>query len=180
MLYKIALIFYYLVIAKLPNSRYLPIVNRIRVGYISKILGIIKVSTGCIVEEGVYFSNGKSKVKLGAYTQINENVFIQSAQIGNYVLIAPNVSIISQNHIYEDISEPILNQGASENLPVIICDNVWIGRNATILPGCIIGSGAIIGAGAVVTKNVPANAIVGGVPARIIRSRMDMRRHNEL
>jgi acetyltransferase-like isoleucine patch superfamily enzyme len=54
--------------------------------------------------------------------------------------------------------------------PVYIHDNVWLGANVTVTPGVVIGENAVVAAGAVVTKNVPANTIVGGVPARIIRT----------
>jgi acetyltransferase-like isoleucine patch superfamily enzyme len=53
--------------------------------------------------------------------------------------------------------------------PIIIGNNVWIGSNSTILPGVVIGDNSIIGAGSVVTKNVPSNVIVAGVPAKVIK-----------
>ena len=53
--------------------------------------------------------------------------------------------------------------------PVVIRKNAWIGANATILPGVTVGENAIVAAGAVVSKDMPANTIVGGVPAKIIR-----------
>ncbi|WP_274617023.1 DapH/DapD/GlmU-related protein [Vibrio furnissii] len=53
--------------------------------------------------------------------------------------------------------------------PITIGDNVWIGANATVLPGVFIGNGAVIAAGAVVTKNVAANTVVGGVPAKTLK-----------
>ena len=62
-------------------------------------------------------------------------------------------------------------QGFSEALPVVIGDDVWIGRRAMIMPGVKIGNGVVVAAGAVVTKDVPDFAIVGGVPAKILKIR---------
>ena len=77
---------------------------------------------------------------------------------------------MSEEHIYIDRNLPIKDQGKTY-APVTIKDNVWIGAKATILSGVTIGTGAIVGAGAVVTKDVPENSIVAGVPARIIKNR---------
>jgi acetyltransferase-like isoleucine patch superfamily enzyme len=171
MYYKIALAFYYIIISKLPNSRYFKISNRIRDWYLKNILKIISSGEGCIFEERIYISDGKNKVKIGEYCHINENVFIQSANIGNHVLIAPNVSLLSNSHISENTDVPIVFQGMTSNTPIIIEDNVWIGRNVVILPGCVIGEGSIIGAGAIVTKNIPSYSVAVGVPAKVIKKR---------
>ncbi|WP_374754826.1 DapH/DapD/GlmU-related protein [Dyadobacter psychrophilus] len=66
---------------------------------------------------------------------------------------------------------PIILQGSTKPNPVRLEDDVWIGRNVILMPGIVIGKGAIIGAGAVVTKDVPQYAIMGGVPAKLIRYR---------
>lgn len=168
---KITIAIYYLLISKLPNSRYLKISNKIRVWYLSKILKVIKNAEGSIFEEGIYISTGKNKVFIGHHSHINENVFIQSAKIGNYVLIAPNVSLLSSSHVSDSCDMPIVLQGATEDNPVIIEDDVWIGRNVIIMPGCIIGTGSIIGAGAVVTKNIPSFSVAVGIPAKVIKNR---------
>jgi maltose O-acetyltransferase len=110
-------------------------------------------------------------VIIGKHCQINENVFIQGANIGDYVMIAPNVSILSVNHEHLNDNIPIVKQAWSENMPVWIRENVWIGRNAAIMPGCVIGEGVIVGAGAFVTKDIVDYAIVGGVPARVLKLR---------
>lgn len=94
--------------------------------------------------------------------------------IGNKVLFGPNVTIITGDHpidlrgkyIY-DITE----KKEGEDLPVAIEDDVWVGTGAIILKGVTLRRGAIVAAGAVVTKDVPAYAIVGGIPAKIIRYR---------
>ena len=87
-------------------------------------------------------------------------------RIGNYVMIGPNTLITTVNH-------PITPKGRREHLgigkPVTIGNDVWIGGNCTILPGVTIGNNVVIAAGAVVTKDVPDNCVVGGVPAKKIR-----------
>lgn len=90
--------------------------------------------------------------------------------IGNDVSIAHGVTLMTETHNYSDANVPIKDQGL-KTLPIHISENVWIGAKATVLCGRRIGSGAIIGAGAVVTKDVPENAIVAGVPAREIKVR---------
>ena len=67
---------------------------------------------------------------------------------------------------------PMMEQGSTEPAPVVIGDDVWIGRRAIIMPGVRIGNGCVIGAGAVVTKDVPPYCVVGGVPAKIIKKRV--------
>ena len=84
--------------------------------------------------------------------------------IGNGVLIGHNVSILTLNHD----ERPEFRQNIYPK-PIKIGENVWIGSNATILQGVTIGDGAIIGANAVVTKDIPQNSIVAGIPAKIIR-----------
>lgn len=109
----------------------------------------------------------------GKNISIGKNVFINSGcrfqdhggiKIGDGALIGHNVVLATLNH---DIDPQKRSDLCPE--PISIGKNVWIGANATILPGVTIGDGAIIAAGAVVTKNVPSNVIVGGVPAKIIK-----------
>ena len=111
-------------------------------------------------------------VELGDNSGLGINCRISGkARIGNNVMMGPNVSIITRNHSFERTDIPMNSQGMSEEKPVIIEDDVWLGANAIILPGVTISKGAIVGAGAVVTKDVPEYAIVGGNPAKILKFR---------
>jgi maltose O-acetyltransferase len=170
MIKKLLLVVYYLFIAKLPNSAYLEMSNKIRVFYLSKVLIIMKYDKESIFENDIYISDIKN-LSIGRHCHINQNVFIQGATIGNYVMIAPNVAILNSTHNYDRTDIPMILQGERKKLNPIIEDDVWIGRNAIIMPGIRIQKGSIVGAGAVVVKDVPSYSVVGGVPARILRMR---------
>lgn len=168
---KLKLIIYYLIISKLPHSRLLSLCNRVRVWYVSNVLCIAQYGENDFFEPNVYIGNG-SNVSIGKDCQINENVFIQAAVIGDYVMIAPNVAILAVSHIFSDLTRPMVFQGEERGEPPVIEDDVWIGRNVVIMPGVCIGKGSIIGSGAIVTKNVEPYSVMGGIPARLIRKRM--------
>lgn len=104
---------------------------------------------------------------IGSFSTIGCN---ESIKIGKNVMVAQNVSIRDSDHNFEDINKPMNAQGITSSA-VLIKDNVWIGYGAVITQGITIESGAIIAANAVVTKDVESNAIVGGVPAKLIRYR---------
>jgi acetyltransferase-like isoleucine patch superfamily enzyme len=166
---KIALFIYYLIVRKLPSS-YFPmgeIFNSIRVFNLKQ---LIDIGEGNCVQTGFRFGM-REQLVIGNNCQINEDVYIQSAKIGNDVLIAQNVSLLAVTHKFRSMSIPIIKQGSTDVDPVIVGNGVWIGRNVTVMPGITLGEGCIVGTGAVVTKDVPPYAIVGGVPARLIRYR---------
>lgn len=113
-------------------------------------------------------------INYGKHTRIGENVFINhnctfldlgGITIEDDVMIAPNVTISSEGHPVSVERRKTLEPSA-----VLIQKNAWIGANATILPGVTIGENAVVAAGAVVTKDVPKNTIVAGIPAKIIKS----------
>lgn len=92
---------------------------------------------------------------------------IREVYIGNHVMIGPNTLITTVGH---PLSPAARRAYMAEAAPVRIGDDVWIGGNVTILPGVTIGNNVVVAAGAVVTKDVPDNSLVAGVPARLIRS----------
>lgn len=130
------------------------------------------VGKGTKVQPGVYVGKG-TDIKIGKSCQINENVKLYSVEIGDYVMIAPGVSILSRSHEFSRIDIPMVQQGEESPKKVIIEDDVWIGTNAIIMPGVRIQKGCIIGAGAVVTKDCEAFGIYLGVPAKKVRSRSE-------
>ena len=90
--------------------------------------------------------------------------------IGNDVRIAPNVMIISANHIFENPEMPIRTQGMNVS-PITIEDDVWIAGGVHITAGVTIGKGSVIGAGSVVTHDIPPYSVAVGVPAKVIKKR---------
>lgn len=93
-------------------------------------------------------------------------------EIGEDVMMGPNVIIMTSSHRHDDINTHMIFQGNTPPNMVKIEDDCWMGFNVIILPGVRIGKGSIIGAGAVVTKSVPPYSVVGGVPAKVIKSRL--------
>ncbi|MDC1505115.1 acyltransferase [Winogradskyella sp.] len=119
---------------------------------------IIQGSGHLILGERSYFSS---------YCVVGVN---EKIEIGNDVMIADCVSLRDTDHKFTDTSKPMNIQGVS-TAPIVVCDDVWIGHGSVITKGVTIGKGAIIGANSVVTKNIEPYAIVGGVPAKLIKFR---------
>lgn len=108
-------------------------------------------------------------IYVGDYFFANFNCVIldvAEVKIGDNCMIAPNVGIYTATH---ELPVKQRYSGKEYGLPITIGDNVWIGGNAVVNPGVTIGNGAVIASGAVVTKDVPDNALVGGVPAKVIK-----------
>lgn len=123
------------------------------------------------------FSNvylfGLENLVIGDNVSIHPMCYIDAkgeVEIGNDVSIAHNTSILSQEHLYNDLAINIKDQGMI-SYKTTICNNVWIGCGCRILAGVNIKSGSIVAAGSVVSKDVDSDSIVGGVPARVIKKR---------
>jgi len=114
--------------------------------------------------EGMRMGDGSN---IGAYSYIGCSGCIE---IGSQVMMGPGVTLLAENHRFSELDRPMKEQGVERSF-VCIEDDCWIGSGATVLPGVSVHSGSIVAAGAVVTKDVPPNTIVGGVPAKAIGSR---------
>jgi acetyltransferase-like isoleucine patch superfamily enzyme len=116
-------------------------------------------------------------VSIGAKTVLGQECTISAYQhvsIGRECVIADRVMMIDFDHGVVEVDRPIRLQGIYKR-DVNVGNNVWIGYGACILRGVTVGDNAIVGTNSVVTKDVPPNAIVGGVPARVIRMREEPR-----
>ncbi|MBN1126258.1 MAG: acyltransferase [Sedimentisphaerales bacterium] len=130
-----------------------------------------KCGKGIRVAPLVRFGAG-NRISLGENSNLGRNCWILGdVDIGDNVVMGPDVIIISQNHEFQDVTVPMVQQGHQPSRPICVGSDVWIGTRAILLPGVHIGDHAIVGAGSVVTKNVPESAIVGGSPARILKYR---------
>ena len=145
----------------------------------SKIYGSVRMDTPpyrrfflgdhSVIESYCCINNAVGDVVIGDYTRIGiHNTIIGPVCIGNHVNLAQGITVTALNHNFEDKTKRIDEQGITTK-PVIIGDDVWIGANAVILPGVTIGKHCVVAAGAVVTKDVPDNTIVGGMPAKEIK-----------
>lgn len=145
------------------NNAYDPVEIRNLLGRITG----LEIDESTTVFTPLYINYGKN-------TRIGRNVFINfdctildlgGITIEDDVLIAPKVNLLSEGH-------PISPENRQSLVPghIHIKRNAWIGANATILPGVTVGENAVVAAGAVVSKDVPDNSVVGGIPAEIIKT----------
>lgn len=122
-----------------------------------------------ILETG---EGGRITIGDGAYIhpRCQLNAYLTAIEIGTRVLIAANTAFYTHNHGIKP-GEPIISQPLVSKGPIVVGDDAWIGTGVVVLGGVRIGPGAVVGAGSVVTKNIPANSIAVGVPARVVGTR---------
>lgn len=123
-----------------------------------------------------FYMGGHSKVAsdliAGAWSFVGPNCYIYpKVELGDYSMIAHDVSIIGGDHDYSKIGIPIIFSGRGELKNTVIGKDVWIGAYSKIMAGVKIGDGSIIALGSVVTKDVEPFSIYGGVPAKKIKDR---------
>jgi acetyltransferase-like isoleucine patch superfamily enzyme len=169
--------------------------SRVRVRFADK----IKLGNGVYLDEGVYlhaFPNGieignntivmhgavlhvynfrnmlHAGIKIGRDSLIGEYSVIRGqggVEIGDRVYTSPFTQIIAVNHVFNDPTRPFVEQGITAE-GIVIEDDVWLGAGAVITDGVRVGKGAVVAAGAVVTKDVEPHTVVGGVPAKHIKT----------
>ena len=116
-----------------------------------------------------FFTTGGTDIRVGRNVFVNQNCTfydLGGLDIADDVLIGPNVSLITSGHPLE----PARRRGFTIAKPIAIERNVWIAAGAIVIGGVTVGENSVVAAGAVVTGDVPPNVLVGGNPAKVIRS----------
>ena len=130
---------------------------------------------GCAIGQAVNIESGAEfdeHVTIGDRSSLGvDSQVFGPVTIGSNVMMGPECCILTRNHQHDRCDIPMIDQGYEDYRPVVIGDDVWIGRCVIILPGVTVGGGSIIAAGAVVSKDVKPYSIVGGVPAKQIGNR---------
>ena len=168
---KILYVLYSVFASHLPQSRHMKMAKKLR-GFFAKRI-VKQFGKNVNIEKNAAFT---PEVSIGNNSGIGISCEINGpVTIGDNVMMGPEVVIYTKNHNMMRTDIPMINQGYLEAKPVVIGNDVWIGRRAIILPGVNIGNGCVIGAGAVVTKDVPDFSVSVGVPARVIKTRMSQK-----
>lgn len=164
--------FYYVVFRHLPASyqRMGKISAKLRYWACSHIFEYC--GEGVNIEKGAWFGRGE-KLRIGNFSGLGVNCVIPDGSVlGNDVMMGPNCYIHGRNHAFDRVDIPMRLQGYTDGKPVVIEDDVWIGRDVTIMVGRHISKGSIIAANCVLTKDYPAYSIIGGNPGKVIKSRI--------
>lgn len=148
-----------------PEARIHPRTGRIRIGSRSSIAAGVTLQGNVDLGENCSVQTGSILIGYGSREDPSGRI-----RIGNNVRIAPYVQMIAANHRFDDTSRTISGQGLDPK-PITIEDDVWVAGRVILTAGVTVGTGSVLAAGAVVTRDVPAWSIVGGVPAKILKSR---------
>lgn len=138
--------------------------------------GAVRLGEGASLYRSTIIETGEGGcVEIGPDSHVQPRcqftAFMGSVRIGKGVQIAPNCAFYPYEHTIGDESRPIQEQGIHSRGDIVVEDGAWLGVGVIVLDGVTIGRGAVIGAGAVVTKDVPPNSVVVGIPARVVRQR---------
>ena len=136
--------------------------------------GIVKVGEACELNQGVELNPWGGSIRVARRVWLGPHVVIYGhggVEIGEQTLVSMHAAILSSNHSIPAMGT-LIRDVPDKLLPTKIGRDVWIGANAVILGGVTIGDGAVVAAGAVVNRDVAAGAVVAGVPAKVVRTRL--------
>lgn len=164
---KIYIMLYRMTAKHMPLSKKSKVAKKMRAWFGKKIMS--SVGKDINIEKGAVFN---PKCSLGDKSGIGVCCELYgTVQIGKFVNMGPEVIVYTRNHRTSRCDLLMQEQGYEEERPVIIEDDVWIGRRVIILPGVTIGKGSVIGAGAVVPKSIPPFSVAAGNPAKVVKTR---------
>lgn len=154
-----------------------PVLNRLTFADAAQIRAVFSDLIGKELDGGFslippFYTTGGENIRVGRNVFINQNCTMYDLggiDIGDDVMIGPNVSLITSGHPLE----PARRRSFVTAKPIVIERNVWIAAGATIIGGVTVGENSVVAAGSVVTRDVSPNTLVGGNPARVIRSIAD-------
>ncbi|RZJ71970.1 acyltransferase [Flavobacterium sp.] len=132
----------------------------------------VKIGSYSWVSCTSHFSKYGKGLKIGnnsAVGQFTEFGAAGGIEIGNDVIMGSYISFHSENHNFEDTSKPIREQGVTSK-GIKLGNNIWVGAKVTFLDGCEVGDNSVVAAGAVVTGIYPANSVIGGIPAKVLKT----------
>jgi len=150
----------------------------ISIGKDVQIIGFknILIGEGSCIADYVWLNvcvrDEKVRMKIGKCVLIGRQSVISTAgylEIGDYCVLAPRVFVSDADHVFDDIYQPVLQQGTTNNRSVIIEENCWLGMQSIVTGNLTVGRGSVVAANAVVTKDVPPFSIMAGVPAKVIK-----------
>lgn len=153
--------------------------RRLRSGAIRRMKGLTYVDPTAYIDLRSHISKD---LRAGAYAYVGRGCRLgPGVSIGAYTMLAPQVTLVGQDHIFDLPGTPMIFAGRPAQKETSIGDDVWIGFASILNAGIVVGTGSIVAAGSVVTKDVPPFTIVAGVPATVIRRRFtrseDEQRH---
>ncbi|WP_421916986.1 sugar O-acetyltransferase [Mesorhizobium sp.] len=148
--------------------------NRLTYNDADEVRALFSELTGKTVDDSFmlippFYTTGGPDITVGRNVFVNQNCTfydLGGLDIGDDVMIGPNVSLITSGHPIE----PSRRRAGVTAKPIVIGRNVWIAAGATVIGGVTVGENSVVAAGSVVTRDVPPNTLVGGNPARVIRS----------
>jgi acetyltransferase-like isoleucine patch superfamily enzyme len=145
---------------------------------------VLSLGKNCYVGRSVEVGSG-GRIRIGDHTSIQDRaIILGDVTVGRYCSLAPNVYISSGRHNFDVVPHALIKDqdrlvrasadlSAAQNKPVVVEDDCWLGINVAVMPGLVIGKGAVVGANSVVTRDVAPYSIVAGVPAKLVKKRLD-------
>jgi len=143
-----------------------------------QMIGLANMAIGegsCIADNAwmnVCTRDDQVRMRIGRCVLVGRQGVVSTAgylEIGDYCVFAPRVYVSDADHVFADVTQPVLQQGVTDGRSVVIEENCWLGINTVVSGNLTVGRGSVVGANSVVTKDVPPFSVVVGIPARVVK-----------